>query len=560
MNAIPRAYHKQPKSILRPRLDSVSKLLRQSLAVRWLFVVTAVLALGGCVDQQKEVAIYRKVLDSSRAPTPRRDYAAGQPLTLEAALLLANRYEERLAIQGEDYLQGLIARDRAYAAFLPTISLAPTYSWQNKPLNRGGTFLSGGTGTTTSGTALGGTTGGSSTGTVVSKSNIYTALDLPVNTRMNLFNGFRDVAAIREAYADVRRRRGLLLDLQATVLLETAQVYYQVLQAERSVEVLTNTVEYQDARVKDMLGRLKAGIAQPLDYAQSLAQEAATQAQLVSAQTNVHNGRIMLAFLTNANVESAALVDRLEVPQRLATPAEAVAVAERVRPDIAAAAAAVEVSRQNVQVALGEYYPSISLNLNYYLSRDTFPTNVEWAGLLTGNLPIFTGGTIRADVRLAWSQLRQSTLTEWQLVRQVSQDVQTAWRNLVSSRQRIGDLETEVAAAQEALRQAVQRYQAGLAINLDVLNAENQLLSAQLDLANEQFNYKIFYLDLLRVMGQLPLPNSLNSMSSGPASQPTTAETRPVAPAYEIAPMTLPERPPDTEPVTQPTSEPTTAP
>lgn len=512
------------------------------------------------MDQEKEVAIYRKVLDNPSLPPPKRDYAPGQQLTLEGALLLANRYEERLAIQGEDYLQGLIARDRAYAAFMPTISLSPTFSWQNKPLNRGGTFLAGGTGTTTSGSGLGGTTGGTSTGTVVSSSNKYTALDLPVNARANLFNGFRDVAAIRAAYADVRRRRGLLLDLQATVLLETAQVYYQVLQAERSVEVLRNTVEFQDARVKDMLGRLKAGIAQPLDYAQSLAQEAATEAQLVSAQTNVQNGRIMLAFLTNANVEKAALVDRLDVPQHLPTPAEAVAVAEEIRPDIAAATAAVEVSRQNVQAALGEYYPSISLNLNYYLSRETVPTNVEWAGLLTGNLPIFTGGTIHADVRLAWSQLRQSTLTKWQLIRQVSQDVQTAWQNLVSSKRRIDDLDTEVAAAQEALRQATQRYQAGLAINLDVLNAENQLLSAQLDLANEEFNHKIFYLDLLRVMGRLPLPGSLTSMSSGPASRPTTEQTRPIAPPFEIAPMTLPEQRSVPEPTTQPATEPTTQP
>jgi len=44
-------------------------------------------------------------------------------------------------------------------------------------------------------------------------------------------------------------------------------------------------------------------------------------------------------------------------------------------------------------------------------------------------------------------------------------------------------LQVEVAASQEALRQAVQRYGVGLAINLDVLNAETQLLSSQLSLA-----------------------------------------------------------------------------
>lgn len=520
-------------------------------------VAALAIAVVGCTDQQKEVANYRKVLDGPHPPALRRDYSQGQPLTLEQALLLANRYNEQLAIQGETYLQGLIARDRAYSTFLPTISLAPTYSFQNKPLNRGGTFLAGGTGTGTTGggTTLGGTGGGTSTGSVVAPANKYTALDVPVNARANLFNGFRDYSSIQEAYADIRRRRGVLLDLQQTILLETAQTYYNVLLAERSVEVLQNSVKYQEARVADILNRFHAGIAQPLDVAQTQAQAAATRVQLITARSNVHNTRVMLAFLTDARVESAKLVDRLEVPVKLISPQEAVIIAQRVRPDIAAARAAVEVTRRNVQVAIGEYYPSISLNLNYYLSRATFPTNVEWAGVLSANLPIFSAGTIEADVRLAWSQLRQNLLSEWQLLRQVQQDVQVDWQNLAASRDRIAELRAEVASSQEAYRQATQRYTAGLAINLDVINAESQLLSSQLDLATEQFNYKIYYLDLLRAMGELPRPAGADSMSSGSPSRPTTEETQPVLPGAG-APTSMP----GSEPSTQPEATPTTLP
>jgi outer membrane protein TolC len=528
------------------------------------FCVAAVsIAVVGCTDQQKEVSHYRNVLDGPHPAALRRDYSQGQPLTLEQSLLLANRYNEQLAIQGENYLQGLIARDRAYSTFMPTISLAPTYSFQNKPLNRGGTFLAGGTGTGTTGggTTLGGTGGGTSTGSVVAPANKYTALDVPVTARANLFNGFRDYSSIQEAYADIRRRRGVLLDLQQTILLETAQTYYNVLLAERSVEVLQNSVKYQEARVADILNRFHAGIAQPLDVAQTQAQAAATRVQLITARSNVHNTRVMLAFLTDARVESAKLVDRLVVPVKLISPQEAVIIAQRVRPDIAATRAAVEVTRRNVQVAIGEYYPSISLNLNYYLSRATFPTNVEWAGVLSANLPIFSAGTIEADVRLAWSQLRQNLLSEWQLLRQVQQDVQVDWQNLAASRARIVELRSEVAASQEAYRQADQRYHAGLAINLDVINAQSLLLSSQLDLATEEFNHKIYYLDLLRAMGELPRPAGADSMSSGPPSRPTTEETQPVLPAPG-GQMSVPTTEPSGEPSTQPQPEsiPTTFP
>jgi len=510
---------------------------RAPIAALRIIIICILPIAAGCIDQQEEVAAYRKVLDGPQVLTVSRDYSHGKALSLEAALLLANQYQEQLAIQGEDYLQALIAKDRAYSTFLPTVSLAPTLSWQNRPLNTGGTTFAPGAGTT----GLGGTNNGSGTGSVVGeKSNKYTAFDLPISAKANLFNGFRDVSAIRAAWADVSRRKFLLLDLQETVLLETAQTYYQVMRAERSVEVLHNSVDFQEARVRDMLSRMRAGVAQPLDVAQSQAQAAATRSQLVAAENDVRNGRVTLAYLTDAKVRNATLVDRLRIPETLPPAMQAVEIGQRTRPDIAAAAAAVQIARQNVQIAIGEYYPSLSLDLNYYLHRETFPTNAEWAGLLFANLPIFSAGTIHADVRAAWSQLRQAMLQEWQLVRQVGQDVQVDWQNLDASMAQIRELETEVAAAQEALRQATRRYQTGLAINLDVLNAEDQLLSAQLDLATAQFNYKIFYLDLVRAMGQLTRPSSLSSMSYGPASRPTTEQTRPVLPGYDIPPMRVP--------------------
>ena len=60
---------------------------------------------------------------AAHQPKLRTDYSGGQELTLEAALLLANSGSEQLSIQGETYLQSLIARDRAYSTFMPTINL-----------------------------------------------------------------------------------------------------------------------------------------------------------------------------------------------------------------------------------------------------------------------------------------------------------------------------------------------------------------------------------------------------------------------------------------------------
>ena len=536
---------------------------------RFLSIASAsALAVAGCVNQRNEVSLYRKVVDGPKHETLQRDYSNGAELTLEQSLQLANGGYEQIDIQGETYLQTLIERDRAYSAFMPTISLEPTYSWQNKrskvgSVVTGGTSGSGSTGTGSGSTGTGtGSTGTGSTGTGVigAAPNHYTAFVAPVVARANLFNGFRDVANIRAQQANVEQYRNLLLDLRQTVMLETAQAYYQVLLAERSVEVLTNSATFQNARVADMQSRLRAGIAQPLDLAQTEAQAAATRSNLVTAQNNVSTARLQLALITNAEVEDAKLIDHLWVPDRLMPADEAVQTANQTRPDLRANESAVRLARENVKVAIGEYYPSITLDLDYYLHRDASPTNVQWSSLLSMNLPIFSAGTINADVRNAWSKLRQALYQEWLAFRQVRHDVRAAWVTVNNSARRIVELQTEVAASQEALRQATQRYTAGLATNLDVLTAQNTLLSSQLDLATEEFNHKIYYIDLLRAMGRLDLPTESSRMLQGPISRPTTEQTKPIVPVYDIPPMTVPPLGATTKPsgdaATQPGTEP----
>ena len=67
-------------------------------------------------------------------------------------------------------------------------------------------------------------------------------------------------------------------------------------------------------------------------------------------------------------------------------------------------------------------------------------------------------------------------------------------------------------------------YAAGLGTNLDRITAQAQLLSAQLSLASEEFNYKVSYLNLLRSMGRLPLPETLAPPPGTPTSRPTPVE------------------------------------
>jgi outer membrane protein TolC len=211
--------------------------------------------------------------------------------------------------------------------------------------------------------------------------------------------------------------------------------------------------------------------------------------------------------------------------------------AELGRQDLVAAKAAVQAAEQGVYQAFSQYLPSATFSAEYFLHRESIPFTSEWIRLLTVNMPVFSAGLIEEGIRAAWSQLRQAKLAESLTRRQIFEQVQVAFDEFHASRKRIAELKIEVEAATEALRQAEQSFQAGLATNLDRIQAQDALLTSQLQLVVEQYRYKLNYLQLLRQVGQMSthLPGeSAGTPMSLPAElllTPTSSQPSPTQPA-----------------------------
>ena len=450
----------------------------------WLAGLALLLAAGCAVDQAREVQTYRKVLDAGQTQPP-APFSPGESVTLKRALTLANANSEQLAESGEDYLQALIDKDRAFARFLPTIRFAPSYMRQEK-------------------SSL-------ATGSSLASQFLRTeTLDAPLQGNMNL-SPFQDVPALWASASSAEKRRSLLLDHQAILLLDIAQTYYQVMRSEKQVQVLENSVQVQQQRVNDMDVQRRAGVARPVDVAQSEAQLAGTRNALIRARNDVRNGRAMLAQLMGVPAVEGSLAGGFEVPRENRSADRLLPLAEAHRQDLQAARMQVKAATEQLEAAWGEYFPSVSLNLTRYLYRESFPDDVDWTGLIIVDLPIFSAGLVHADVRTAYSRLRQANLAESGLRRTILRDLRVAVEDLTADVQQIEQLGIRQAASREALRQADAAYKAGLGTNLQRLIAQDQLLSAELALTEEQFNHIVDYLRLLRAAGLLdtgltPLP------------------------------------------------------
>ncbi|HEY1684697.1 MAG TPA: TolC family protein [Tepidisphaeraceae bacterium] len=448
---------------VKPRIDES---MNRSNA--WRCSLLFLLLIAGCLPtQQHEVATYRRVLDA-HAPTTMPTRIAQTPLTLQDAFVLANRNNEQLGISGEDYVQAIIAKNRAFSAFLPTVNIGPAYSRSHS------------------------TDGGSA----------YRSFTVPVNAGMNLFNGFRDVESLRAATDVIAQRKASLLDAQMTLLLNVTSSYYLVLQSEESAQVLQTSLTYRQEEIRDMKARLRLGNARPLDLAQAQADEASTRASLRQSQTNTINARSELAYLIGVPEITGPLADQFVVPAPLFLEAHFEDLAQNYRQDLISARAAVAAAEEGIKQAIGEYFPTVNINASYFLFNDPEPGTL-WTAGISGNIPIFEAGTIEADIRNAWSVARQNQLTESYVSRGALNDVQTAYQNLLNSQDQIVDLEESVVAAQKAFDLADRLYKIGGGSNLDRLTAQNTLLNAQLALTNERFSDKTNYVTLLRVAGLL---------------------------------------------------------
>ena len=481
--------------------------------------VAALLPLvAGCVNWSGDVARYRAVLDADQASV-RPDFALGAPLSLPDALRVANADNETIALAGEDYVQALAAKMRQAGTFLPTLTLVPTYTVTRTASvgGAGGFVITPGVGTdpvtgdpTTDNT--GGVVqivgGGSEGGT----SDRFSA---PLNAAYN--GSLSDVSDYRAAARTVEQRAQLLLDQREQILLAVAQAYYDVLRFERQAGVLRNSVALREEQVRDQEARERLGAGRPLDVAQSRADLAGTRAQLLAAEASGDNARSALARLMGVAAVAGELTDDYAVPDDVPPLDDWLALAATGRHDLAAAARNVESARLAVESAIRRYYPSVGLNFAYFLYNDP-DTGQRWTGGVTANLPIFSALQIESDIRRAWSVYRQAGLAYSRTLRQVVDDVAQNRRNLAAGRERVAQLALQVDAARQAVELATRAYDLGGGTNLDRLQQQDNLLTAELNLLDERYATKTDHLALLRAAGRLATALADPPAPPGPAS------------------------------------------
>jgi len=309
-------------------------------------------------------------------------------------------------------------------------------------------------------------------------------------------------AALAQYLATEEARRGVLLSLAS----EVATGYFQLRELDLQLEIARRTTAAFQETFDLFDRRLKGGTASGLETSSAEASLASTAAVIPDLERQITAQENALALLLGRNpgpIPRGAALDGQSLPPDI--PPGLSSDLLRRRPDLRQAEQALIAANAEVGVAAADFFPRISLTGSYGGASPTLSQFVgagrTWAfgaGLLT---PVLQGRLLQNQYEAALARREQARLMYEQSVTNAFHEVSTA----LVAYQKYAEVETqrarEVAAYREAVRLANTRYVAGLSDYLEVLQVQQQLFPAEIQLAQTRYNRLATLVELYRTLG-----------------------------------------------------------
>ncbi|HET9936088.1 MAG TPA: TolC family outer membrane protein [Methyloceanibacter sp.] len=305
-----------------------------------------------------------------------------------------------------------------------------------------------------------------------------------INLAQPLFEGFRNLNAIRQAKSTVQAAREALRTVEQTVLLDAATAYVNVVRDQAVVRLRENDVSVLTEQLKATKDRFDVGEVTRTDVAQAEARRSEALATLAAAQANLKTSRAAYEQVIGhppGNLVTPASIRHL-LPSTLD---EAMTLGDGENPLILATVYNEEASLYAVERIMGEMLPDVQLEAQYQKRFDQFSTNdSEETTRVVGrlNVPFYQGGGVSARVRQAKETNNQLKKEVEDARLRVHADVIANWGILQSSGPAISSAEAAVAANKIALTGVREEEKVGQRTTLDVLDAQRELLNSQIGL------------------------------------------------------------------------------
>jgi outer membrane protein, multidrug efflux system len=324
---------------------------------------------------------------------------------------------------------------------------------------------------------------------------------------IDVFGGVRrdKEAALAQVQAAEEGRRDALV----TLLGDVARSYLELRGTQEQLRILEKTVRSQSDTLELAKARFEAGLGTELDVARAEGLLQATEAERPILERRARQAVYRLGVLLGK--EPGALASELETPRAippvppevpLMLPSELLSR----RPDLRRAERELAAATARVGVARADLFPRFSIVGSFgRLSEDAGDLGSGksqfWSVIPAVRWPIFSGGRIRANIRVQDARQEQALREYEKSVLTALEEVENALSAHARERARQASLRASVAANQRALDLATDRYTSGLESFLSVLDAQRSVYAAEDQLVQSERNVAVNLVAVYKTLG-----------------------------------------------------------
>ncbi|MGO4571088.1 TolC family outer membrane protein [Microvirga sp. 2TAF3] len=326
-----------------------------------------------------------------------------------------------------------------------------------------------------------------------------------VEIDQSIFNGFRTVNSVRQAESSVLGARETLNNNEQNTLFDSATAYMNVLRDTAILDLQRNNVEVLDEQLRQTRDRFNVGEVTRTDVAQAESRLAAARSQVSVAESNLRTS--IAQYRQVIGVEPRQLAPGRPLDRVLPKSVDAaLKVALNEHPAIKASQHGVDVAELQVRIEQGALAPQVGVRGTVAQRYDSQigGDNILSASVVAQlTVPIYDGGVAYATTRQAKETAGQRRLEADSIRDQVRAAVISSWGQLESARAQIVAAQAQVDASETALNGVREEARVGQRTTLDVLNAQQELLTARVNLITAQRDRVVASYAVAQAMGRL---------------------------------------------------------
>jgi len=329
-----------------------------------------------------------------------------------------------------------------------------------------------------------------------------------VSIDQTLYSGGANMASFKQSQIGLKEQEETLRATRLNVELEAKRLYYGILLAYETKRIAQDLVDQAKAHYEKVKAKFEQGTASKFDCLQSKVQVSLLIPQLINANNAIDLIMAELNKLLGLKVQEIINVeDKLNYTPIEIKEGEFLLQAYLHKPEMIIQSLGIDMNKWQIKYAKSGWLPQITASADYNYRSNNWNNmfnarHNNWNAGLAVRIPIFDGFATKAKVDAAKAKYMESILSKANVGDQVAVDVRQYCLDLKQAQAVIDSQRDNLEDAREALNISEVRFDNGIGINLDVLDAQVALAQTEENLAQGKYDYIMAKANLDRTMGE----------------------------------------------------------